>query len=131
MVNISEMILGKPFSIKLDNGLYIFTSEGGTGESYVADILNELMLNNVRVIRYDTNKSIIPKSLQDACGDESIDLVYLDRAGMYIDESLLSLMLNVADHKTFIMDLKARPNYIKGKYHIASLYFGEKGIEVF
>jgi broad-specificity NMP kinase len=130
MINIKEKLYGRQFSIKLDNGIYVFTTLGGTGKTYVADILEDLKLKNVLVIKYTNNNDILNSELESACSGK-YDLVYMDRTDMYMNEHIFNMLISISETSTIVMDLKERPDYAYEKLDIASIYYGKEGVRIF
>jgi hypothetical protein len=130
MINISMEAYGRPFSIKLKSGIYVFPTIGGTGKSYAADLLKAMQLENVLVVEYSKNKRIMENMLAEACSGK-YDLVYMDRTDRYMNEDLFDDLLTISGNTTIVLDMKKRPDYTYGKMRISSIYFGKEGVDVF
>jgi hypothetical protein len=114
----------------MTNGIYSYTDIGGTGKTYVADILNNLNLKNVFVLAYDTNKNIMGAKIHEACSG-NYELIYVDRSDMFLTEELFNDFVKMKDTATIILDLKGKPEYVKGKCKVASICFNKRGVAVF
>jgi hypothetical protein len=130
MIEINETVNGRNLSIKLKNGIYVFPATGGTGKSFVADMLKALDLQNVSVIEYNSNRDLLNSAIFDACS-KKYDLVYMDRTDMYMDSNIFSKLLDISDSSTVVLDMKKRPDYTYDVLNVATIHYGKRGVFLF
>jgi hypothetical protein len=136
MVNIEKTLYGNPFSIKKGNGIFAFRPNGGTGKTYVFSILKQLdksrLKEKVTAVTYSSDYELLKSNLNVALDDENkYDLIYLDRADLYMTEEIYKKLLKLSKHATVIMNMNYLPDYADDTTGVASIYYGNKGVHVF
>jgi hypothetical protein len=129
MIDIDCTYCGKPFSIKMDNGIYSYTSTSATGKTYAANILKKLDYDNVFVLEYSGDSNKLSGDIL-SMQNKHYDLIYIDRASLIVDKELFYILLELSKNATVVMDFKYMPKYMLKYTEVASIYCGVKGVKI-
>ena len=126
--NMSDVILDINIA---DTGLFILPDDSSTGKTYLTKLLSHLDSNDVLVVTYDKDKDIMNLKLNKALNSDTVKLICMDRADLYITNDLLNQIQNKAKNCTILIDLKNYESYkvyIKG---VACILLTEERLSLF
>jgi ABC-type oligopeptide transport system ATPase subunit len=129
MVDIDQECDGRRLRIKKRNGIYGLLPEGGCGKTFLYSVLIKLDMPNTVAITYSNNEIRMNSELSLVL-ERSIayDLIYLDRADMYMTEELYKELVDISNNTTVVMDLKKRPEYTNNSLLVASVIYSAEGL---
>jgi hypothetical protein len=113
----------------MENGVYSYTSTGGTGKTYVANILKKIGDSRVCVVEYNSDENVLEDELE-RMKRECYDLIYFDRADLIITKEIFEDLVEIGKRATVILDCKEIPDYMDDYIKVASIYYGKKGVRV-
>ncbi len=91
--------------VNLDNGVYVFDAESGTGKTRLKCVLDNLMGIDDRIVTYTYNDKIRGFKLKDILIPEKYELILLDRYDLY-NGDCMDLIISCSENAIVLIDCK-------------------------
>lgn len=93
-------------SIQLDNGIYIFDTESGTGKTRLYRFLRDIMVNKEDVYAVSYDDVVRGEDIIQRIKVINPRLIMIDRYDMYISDSLTGFLNFISSNAIILIDYK-------------------------